>query len=169
MITWVCHRKEFKSWGLERQPFVNRSEEGLTLETSTFLYRGQFTLSTQLIILNCPLILSHRCSITVSLATPKHQINILHRHNGCPFNETSQRLVMIPPAFRKISFWKFLRRDTIFSFKGGKISAWNGDNFVLGIWKYCKGYNSSEKLAISTGTLASCLLTFGAKIFSSFH
>ena len=64
--------------------------------------------------------------------------------------------------FREISLWKFLRYDTIFSSREGKIPAWNGDNFVLGIWKYCKGYNSSEKLAISTGTLASFLLTFGA-------
>ena len=33
------------------------------------LYGGQFTLSTQLITLNYPVILSHQCSTTVSLET----------------------------------------------------------------------------------------------------
>ena len=33
------------------------------------LYGGQFTLSSWLIILNCPVILCHQCSTTVSLET----------------------------------------------------------------------------------------------------
>ena len=45
--------------------------EGLPLKTSTFKtpYSDQFTLSTQLITLNHPVILSHPHSTTVSLET----------------------------------------------------------------------------------------------------
>ena len=31
---WIGHRKEFLSWRYEHYPFVIRTEEGLTLETS---------------------------------------------------------------------------------------------------------------------------------------
>ena len=45
-----------------------RPDEGQTRSFET-LYGGQFTLSTQLIILNNPVILSHRRSTTISLET----------------------------------------------------------------------------------------------------
>ena len=45
---------------------VIHPEEGLTLEMSALkLFRGQFTLSTQLIILNYPIILSHQRNTTI--------------------------------------------------------------------------------------------------------
>ena len=48
----------------------NRSDEGLTLETSAFkLFSVAVTLSTQLIILYYPVVLSHQRSTTVSLET----------------------------------------------------------------------------------------------------
>ena len=33
---YIGHRKELKGWRFERWPFVNRSDEGLTRETSAF-------------------------------------------------------------------------------------------------------------------------------------
>ena len=52
-------------------PSSNRSDERLTLQTSAFkLFTvANFTLSTQLITRNYPVILSHRRSTTVSLET----------------------------------------------------------------------------------------------------
>ena len=47
---------------------MNRSDEELTLSFET-LYDGQFASSTELIISNYPVILSHRRSSAVSLET----------------------------------------------------------------------------------------------------
>ena len=66
------------------QPTIhpNRSDEGLNARNVSFktLYSGQFTLSTQFIILNYvyPIILSHKRNTTVSLETYS-----LHYCNGC--------------------------------------------------------------------------------------
>ena len=51
--------------------FVRANDKGLTLETSAlqFFYSGQFMPLTQLIILNYPIVLSHRCRSAVSLGT----------------------------------------------------------------------------------------------------
>ena len=55
--------KNFKTNILNLSPL---SERNFTIET---LYDSQFTLSTQLIISNYPVILSHWCSTTLSLET----------------------------------------------------------------------------------------------------
>ena len=54
-----------------RLKMIIYSDEGLMLKKGSFgtLYSSQLTLSTQLIIPNYPVTLSHQCSTTVSLGT----------------------------------------------------------------------------------------------------
>ena len=76
LIIWIGHRKKFNfkadvsSFSPLSERMTMSSDEGLTLETSSLkLCAGQFTLTTQLIILSYPVTLSHRCSTSVSLET----------------------------------------------------------------------------------------------------
>ena len=59
LIMWIGHHKEIQEiWELTFQALALHSDKGLTLETSASesLYGGQFTLSTQLIKPNYPVI-----------------------------------------------------------------------------------------------------------------
>ena len=64
------YKSLFCSYHILMSSVIYLSDEGLTLETSALeLLHGQFMLSTQLMILNYPIILSHWHSTTVSLET----------------------------------------------------------------------------------------------------
>ena len=78
-LTWECKLatvNSFKVCILKVSPLSKQMNEWITTRRANAqnisfetLYSGQFMLSTQLIILNYPVILSHWCNTTVSLET----------------------------------------------------------------------------------------------------
>ena len=100
----------------------------VTLETPALktLYGGQLTLSTQLIIPNYPVILSHWCSTTVSLETyPLFSFNEKNRVHQSDAKTNTPRgwFMRIFPRFGKFS--RIINRSNFFS-------RWKFSCFVIG-------------------------------------